>query len=341
MNKQTILRASHIVIRSGCGGNGKVSFRRERFVPKGGPDGGNGGNGGSVILKADKTIDYLEIFKNRRHFYAENGHNGQGKMQYGKKGQDLYINLPLGTEVYDEDNQLIIDLINDGMEYIIAYGGKGGVGNMHLANSIDKAPRHTIPATPGEEKILSFKLKIIADIGLVGFPNAGKSSIINCLTNTNSLVGSYPFTTLTAHLGVLSKNNKSMTIVDIPGIVENASQGKGMGLEFLQNVERCHTLAIVLDGSLDYQYQYYHLIQELNMYNTEILKKKIIIIINKSDMLKEEKKKSILLNWNYPVILVSVIDDNSINQLKNMLWDLYNQMDSHILDNHSQNNNII
>ena len=323
MNKHTILTAHNIVIRSGNGGNGKVSFRREKFVPKGGPDGGNGGNGGSVIIKADKSAEYLDIFSNRRHFYAPNGENGKNKMKYGKHGEDLYINLPLGTEIYDGD-ELIDDLMEDGKELIIAYGGKGGIGNMHLANSTDKLPLHSIPPTEGEEKILTFKLKIIAHVGLVGFPNAGKSSLINCLTNCYSPVGNYSFTTLIAHLGVLKDNeDHSMTIVDIPGLIENCSQGKGMGIEFLQNVERCPILALVLDGSMDYRYQYTTLMEELKNYDEKILSKDIIIVINKMDLLDPTGEIEAQKQWNYPVITISTSNYHNIEKLKEKLWEVY------------------
>jgi GTP-binding protein len=322
MNKYSILSAHNIFIRGGSGGSGKVSFRRERFVPFGGPDGGNGGDGGSVILKCDKTLSYLDVFKNRRHFYGEDGESGRGKMQYGKKGEDLYIFLPRGTEVYDEEENLIIDLLEDGQEYIIAHGGNGGVGNMHLANSIDKAPRHSIPSTPGEEKYLSFQLKIIADVGLIGFPNAGKSSLINYLTNCKSLVGNYPFTTVMAHLGVLSKEDSSMTIVDIPGLIKDSSKGKGMGIDFLQNIERSKALAFVLNGSEDYSSQFGFLLEELNNYNPEILKKKFIIIINKSDLMSLEDRQESIKNWDYPIILINTVDGENIDKLKDILWNL-------------------
>ena len=325
MNKQTILSAYGIVIRSGNGGNGKISFRRERFVPFGGPDGGNGGNGGSVILKCDKKVDYLDIFKSRRHFYAHDGENGRGKMQYGKNGEDLYLYLPMGTEVYDEEDNLIIDLVENGTEYILAKGGQGGVGNMHLANSIDKAPLRTIPATPGEELIVNFRLKIIADIGLVGFPNAGKSSLINCLTNCKSLVGNYPFTTLTAHLGVFNYNNESITLVDIPGLVKGASEGKGMGMDFLQNIERCAGLAYVLDGSQDYENQYNQLHYEINNYDENILKKPFVIVINKQDLMDADQEKTAIATMEKycpKIIVINTIDEYNINKLKDLLMGL-------------------
>lgn len=322
MNKYSILSAHNIFIKGGNGGHGKVSFRRERFVPFGGPDGGNGGDGGSVILKCDNSISYLDVFKNRRHFYGEDGQSGRGKMQYGKKGEDLYIYLPPGTEVYDEENNLIIDLMENGMEYTIASGGKGGVGNMHLANSIDKAPRHSIPPTLGEEKYVSFQLKIIADVGLVGFPNAGKSSLINGLTNCKSLVGDYPFTTVVAHLGVLSRQDKSMTLVDIPGLIRDSSKGKGMGIDFLQNIERCKALAFVLNGAQDYREQFKFLLEELANYNPKILEKQFIIVINKSDLMDQEEKKKSLTGWNYPVVLINTMDGSNIDILENKLWNL-------------------
>jgi GTP-binding protein len=325
MNKHTILSAYGIVVRSGNGGNGKISFRRERFVPLGGPDGGNGGNGGSVILQCDKSVDYLDIFKSRRHFYAGDGENGRGKMQYGKNAEDLCLNLPIGTQVYDEEDNLLVDLLEDGTQYIVAYGGKGGVGNMHLANSIDKAPLRTIPATPGEEKILNFRLKIIADVGLVGFPNAGKSSLINYLTNCKSLVGNYPFTTLTAHLGVLKKEDDSITLVDIPGLVAGASQGKGMGLDFLQNIERCRVLVYVLDGSHNYNQQYQQLRHELDSYDEEILKKPSIIVINKQDLMDDSMVTEALTamgQYNKTVIVVNTIDGYNLNNLVHCLWEL-------------------
>ena len=326
MNKYVMLSSGLIHIKSGSGGQGKVSFRREKCVPKGGPDGGNGGNGGSVILKCSQKVEYLDIFNERRHFIAADGENGQNKMKYGKNAEDCYIFLPIGTEVYDIQGNLLVDLVEQGQEYMVAKGGNMGIGNMHLATSIDRTPRHCIPPTPGEEREILCKLKIIADVGLVGIPNSGKSSLINCLTNCHSPVGDYAFTTTHAHIGTIVDGEDHVKIVDIPGLIPDCSKGKGMGIAFLQNVERAMIIAYVINGSEDYAEQYSMLQKEISNYSSEILEKKQILIINKLDLISQEKQKEIedffKNNSNLSVVFTSTVSGENIDKVKDLFLNL-------------------
>ena len=283
-----------ITVRSGDGGRGCVSFRRERFIPKGGPDGGDGGSGGSVILKATKALFTLYDYANRTYFKAPNGSPGRGNNQTGKKGKDLILKVPLGTLVYDEDTgHLIADLIHEGQEVLVAPGGRGGKGNTHFASPTNRTPRFAQPGTPGVERRLRLVLKFLADVGLVGLPNVGKSTLLASLTRARPKIEDYPFTTLVPNLGVLEMSeDKTLVLADIPGLIEGASQGKGLGLQFLKHVERTKVLVHVLDithaPKNDILEDFMTLRTEMGDYDENLLEKTQLVLINKMDLYSSE-----------------------------------------------------
>lgn len=279
-----------IVVKAGDGGKGAISFRREKYVPHGGPDGGDGGNGGSVILVGDPKRDSLMDFTYRQRFDAENGEPGKKRLCHGRTAPDLRLPVPLGTIVWLEEGvESLGEVVSEGQELLIAKGGKGGRGNSHFATSINQAPRRADTGVPGEEFELVLELKLIADIGLVGLPNAGKSSLIRALTAATPEVGAYPFTTKRPHLGVLYIDREnSLTIADLPGLVEGAHLGKGLGLTFLRHVERCAMLIVVLDAAAnegrDTEDDYAIVMAELSARN-EILPDRVkIVAANKMDL---------------------------------------------------------
>ena len=277
-----------IFIRSGDGGNGCVSFRRERFKPWGGPDGGDGGKGGDVLITASSRYQTLEDYHFRRHFKAPKGAHGQGNERNGRKGQDLHLHVPLGTLIRQAESGLILaDLTCEGQTLVVAQGGRGGKGNAHFATSTHRSPKFAQPGEPGVETWLHLELKVLAHIGLVGLPNAGKSTLLSRLSAAKPKISDYPFTTLTPNLGVLEDHQgRRLTIADIPGIIAGASQGAGLGLKFLKHVERTQVLVFLIDGveaetvARDYQ----TLLSELKSYNPELLKKPRLVAINKMDL---------------------------------------------------------
>lgn len=285
-----------ITVRSGDGGRGCVSFRRERFIPKGGPDGGDGGDGGNVILRATKALHTLYDFAHRSYFRAKNGAPGKGKNQTGKKGEDLVLKVPVGTIVYDDQtNQKLGDLTKEGQEMIVVPGGKGGKGNTHFATSTNRAPRIAQPGTPGVEQRLRLVLKFLADVGLVGLPNVGKSTLLASLTNAQPKIEDYPFTTVVPNLGVLEvEEGKTVVLADIPGLIEGASQGKGLGLQFLKHVERTKVLVHVLDITHlpkgDLLEDLMMLTREIAQYNQGLLHKTQLVLINKMDLYSVESR---------------------------------------------------
>jgi GTP-binding protein len=272
-----------IFVKSGKGGNGCVSFRREKFIPKGGPDGGNGGDGGDVILKINPNMNTLTHLHFEQEQKAEDGYPGMGKMQHGKRGKDKIIEVPRGTTIIDENETFeLFDLCDDNAIFVIANGGRGGAGNTVFKSSVERAPRFAKKGHPGEEGFFILKLKLISDCGLVGLPSAGKSSFINFFTNTKQEVADYAFTTKKPKLGVIK--GKDIVLCDIPGLIEGASEGVGLGIEFLQHIERCKIIIHLIDASSNDPYQdYITIINEMNKYNEDILKKKTIIAINKID----------------------------------------------------------
>lgn len=274
-----------IWVEGGRGGDGCISFRREKYVPRGGPDGGDGGDGGSVILEVDPELNTLLYFSRHIHFKAERGEHGKGKNQRGRNGDDLIVKVPPGTEVYDADTgELICDLVKPGQRIVVAKGGKGGRGNAAFASPEDRAPRRREKGKEGEKRWIRLELKLIADVGLVGFPNAGKSTLLSRISNAHPKIASYPFTTLNPHLGTVERDSMRLTFADLPGIIEDAHKGKGLGLEFLRHIERTRMLLFVLDVTKDPASDYNILLKELREYNPELLKRKRIVAINKIDI---------------------------------------------------------
>ena len=241
---------ARISVKAGDGGNGCISFRHEKYIPKGGPDGGNGARGGSIIIRADRQLNTLLDFKYKHSYQAERGENGRGKDQEGKSGKDVVVKVPLGTLVRDAlKKKNIIDMVHDGDEVVIAQGGKGGRGNGEFATATNQAPRYAEPGTPGEERELILELKLLADVGLVGFPNAGKSTLISVVSAAKPKIADYPFTTLTPNLGLVRySEGKSFVIADIPGLIEGAHEGKGLGIQFIRHIERTRVLLFLIES---------------------------------------------------------------------------------------------
>jgi GTP-binding protein len=319
-----------IWVKGGDGGSGAISFRREKYVPRGGPDGGDGGNGGSVILVGDPKLDSLLDFSYKRRFSAEPGTNGTGKLRHGKNGQDLRVKVPLGTVVWlGEKDELLGEVLFPEQELVVAKGGKGGRGNHHFATAVRQAPRKAEPGTPGEERDLSLELKIIADVGLVGLPNAGKSSLLRALTNATPEVGAFPFTTKRPFLGVMDLGDfRTATIADLPGMVEGAHHGKGLGLSFLRHAERCPLLILVVDvaredGSNPSD-DVATVLAELGEHNPELPGRVKIVAANKMDKRSAENGLKLVEVQNKGVIIfpISALTGYGVEDLKNQLISL-------------------
>uniref|UniRef100_A0A7C4U6T7 GTPase Obg n=1 Tax=candidate division WOR-3 bacterium TaxID=2052148 RepID=A0A7C4U6T7_UNCW3 len=309
-----------IFVQGGNGGNGCISFRREKFVPKGGPDGGNGGDGGNVILEASENLFTLRSYHLRSNFKAKDGENGKGKNRNGKKGEDVIIKVPRGTIVY-EGEKIIGELLEDGERIIVARGGKGGRGNAAFATSRNQTPRIAEEGEEGEKKWIRLELKLIADVGIVGFPNAGKSTLLSLVSNAHPKIASYPFTTLEPNLGVCMYNMKKITFADIPGIIEDAHFGKGLGLEFLKHIERTRILLFLLDASWNVKEQYKTLKSEIRNYNAAILKKERIIAINKIDLVQERDELE-KMKFDAPKILISCKERENIDELIKIIYEI-------------------
>ena len=320
-----------ITVRSGDGGKGCVSFRREKFIPKGGPDGGDGGKGGSVFFRATERLATLIDFKYRRLFRARNGEPGKGKSQTGKNGKDIRIEVPIGTLLYDEETgQEIADLVHDGQEVLVLEGGQGGRGNQHFATSTNRAPRMAQPGIPGEEKRLRLSLKSLADIGLIGLPNAGKSTLLSRLTTAKPKIADYPFTTLTPNLGVMTlAEDKTLTVADIPGLVEGAGEGKGLGHRFLKHIERTRLLLHVMDVTYSPAQSlledFLVVRKELGDYHVNVATKDQIAVINKIDLYSMQhrdvrKLKEALKNLGIESYPVSALTGEGIEDLKIALF---------------------
>jgi len=312
-------------VKGGDGGNGCVSFRREKFVPKGGPDGGDGGNGGNVIIEASQKLSSLIDFSYRSHFLAEKGAHGQGKNKHGRNGKNLVISVPTGSLIKDSETcETIADLVADGQKIIVAQGGKGGRGNTHFASSTNRTPRFAGKGIPGEERWLRIELKILADVGLIGLPNAGKSTLLSKLSAAQPKIASYPFTTLEPHLGVLQlKHHAPHIVADIPGIIEGAHIGAGLGHKFLKHIERTKMLLHILDASkpiseviADQQ----TIEQELSKYSKKLLGRRKLIVFNKIDLVEDEKQleklASIFAKKNISVLAISALTGSGIDALK-------------------------
>ncbi len=305
---------ARISVKAGDGGSGIVSFRREKYVPKGGPDGGDGGKGGDVILEATTDENTLRLFRFKRHFSAENGASGSSNNKTGKSGRDLIIKVPVGTIVKDAEGNVIADLSKNGQRVVVAKGGKGGKGNAAFATATNRAPRIATKGKKGQAKELILELKLIADVGLVGFPNAGKSSLIRAISNATPEVADYPFTTLTPHLGYVAYGDKDFIVADIPGIIEGASKGKGLGLRFLRHIERTRILLFVLDITQSPKEQFEQLLKELKEYDRSLLERKRAVVLNKIDLVEEPEQFSKLFE-NETVFLVSALKKRGLEKL--------------------------
>ena len=284
------LDSAKVFVSSGAGGAGGVSFRREKFIPRGGPDGGNGGRGGTVFVRAVHNLNTLIDFRYRQHYRAGTGETGKGRDRHGKKGKDLYLEVPLGTQIFDADGvEMLHDLTEDGTEVLLLPGGRGGRGNAMFKSSTNQAPRYAEKGGEAKEAYFWLKLKLLADIGLIGLPNAGKSSLLNALTNAKSKVGDYPFTTLYPSLGVLRLPMRDCILADIPGLIEGAHEGRGLGHRFLGHVERCSAVIHLLDvGEENFIENYRTVRHELEAYSPELLHKPESLWLSKSDCLDEE-----------------------------------------------------
>ena len=314
-----------IYIKAGNGGDGSPSFRREKFIEFGGPDGGDGGKGGSVILKAEQNLNTLIDFRYQQHHKAKRGENGAGQNRTGKSGEDLILKVPLGTQVFEEDNKtLIYDFTKISEEFTAAAGGKGGLGNTRFKSSTNRAPRKFTKGAQGEEFTIWLQLKTIADIGIIGLPNAGKSSLLASVTNANPKIANYQFTTLNPNLGVASYDNKEITIADIPGLVEGAHKGTGLGIQFLKHIERCKSLLHLIDiTSEDLKKSYQQVKNELKKYSNKLTKKKELIVLNKIDLIDEKEVNHIIKdfkkNTKSEVIALSTFNKSSVSKIKSKL----------------------
>lgn len=312
-------------VKGGDGGNGCISFRREKYVPKGGPNGGDGGRGGDVVIKSTKTKNSLIDFKYRSHFKAERGMHGQGKDMHGRKGKDCIMDVPAGSIIRDaETGEVLVDLIEDNQEFAAALGGAGGLGNAHFASGANRTPRFATKGKAGEERWLKIELKLIADVGLVGLPNAGKSSILSRLSAANPKVADYPFTTLEPQLGVLKfKFHEPYIIADIPGIIEGAHEGAGLGLSFLKHIERTRILLHIVDISAESHRRDYEVIEkELSTYKEDLARRVKIIVLNKTDLVDPDMTSEIALsfqNLGLKTLTVSAVTGEGIEHLKSEL----------------------
>ena len=314
-----------IYIKAGNGGNGSPSFRREKFIEFGGPDGGDGGKGGSIILRSERNLNTLIDYRYQQHHKAERGGGGAGKNRTGKSGSNLILKVPVGTQVFEEDNKtLIYDFKTTNEEFVVANGGKGGLGNTRFKSSTNRAPRKFTKGTVGEEYVIWLQLKTIADIGIIGLPNAGKSSLLAAITSATPKIANYKFTTLNPNLGVAVYDNKAITIADIPGLIEGAHTGIGLGIKFLKHIERCKTLLHLIDITEENIEQLYKQVRnELGRYSKDLLKKDELIVFNKIDLIDKnklkEKKDKFSKKTKNEVLAISTFDKNSVAKIKSKL----------------------
>lgn len=333
MTEGNFVDYTKIHVTSGNGGKGSTHLRREKFVEKGGPDGGDGGRGGHILIRGNKNLWTLYHFKFKKHFTAPHGEHGGKNRSSGANGGNVVIEVPLGTMVREtETNELLFEITAHGEEKVIAQGGKGGLGNWHFRGPVRQTPRYAQPGLPGEEKNLTLELKVLADVGLVGFPNAGKSTLLSVVTSAKPKIANYPFTTLKPNLGIaVHRDLQTFVIADIPGIIEGASEGKGLGHRFLRHIERNAVLLFVIAAdSKDVSAEYRTLIAELRNYNPELLDKKRLIAISKCDLLdatmQEELKKELDAHIkDVPYLFLSAITGQGILELKDRLWALLQQ----------------
>jgi len=319
-----------ISVQSGDGGRGCVSFRREKYIPKGGPDGGDGGNGGDVIIRATKRLHTLTDYSPRKHFKAQNGRPGRGKDQTGKDGKDIILEVPLGTIIYDhESGELLADLVQEDQEIFVIPGGKGGKGNQHFATPTNRAPRIAQPGLLGQKRTIRLSLKYLADIGLVGLPNAGKSTLLSRLTNARPRIDSYPFTTLVPNLGVLILDDeKALTMADIPGLIDGASEGRGLGHRFLRHIERTRLLLHLIDITYvpvhDLLEDFFSLENEMEKFDPSLIQKDQVVLINKIDIRSPEHRRiesiiSAFDEMGIDAVPISALTGEGLDEVKQVL----------------------
>ncbi len=319
------LDQAKIYVKAGNGGSGSASFRREKFVEFGGPDGGDGGDGGSIIVESDRNLNTLIDFRYSQHFKAQHGKSGSKRNRTGANGENLILKVPVGTQIYEEDNNtLIYDFTKNKERYLVASGGKGGLGNLRFKSSVNRAPKKKTSGKNGEEFWIWLQLKVIADIGIIGKPNAGKSSLLAALTRAKPKIANYPFTTINPNLGVTYYDRKEVTLADIPGLVEGAHKGIGLGDKFLRHIERCKVLLHLIDLNEDNLVKTYkQIIKELSSYDKKLNEKREIVFFNKSDLFNDEEIKKKLIefkkkiNANYEVI--SVLSNKDVQKVKKLL----------------------
>lgn len=314
-----------ILCRSGKGGAGSRHFHRAKYIPKGGPDGGDGGRGGHVILKGNRHLWTLLPLRYRRHVFATNGHSGGENRSTGKDGQDQIIEVPVGTAVFDaESGEFLCEVTEDEQEIKLLRGGKGGLGNWHFATATNRAPRYAQPGQPAIEKAVVLELKLLGDVGLVGFPNAGKSTLLSAISAAKPKIADYPFTTMEPSLGIVDyRGDRSFVMADIPGIIEGASEGKGLGLRFLRHIERNAVLLFMIPAdSDDIRHDYEVLLNELREFNPELMDKSRVLAISKSDMLDDELRNELAaeLPEGVPAVFISAVTGQGIAELKDLLW---------------------
>ena len=314
-----------ILCRSGKGGAGSRHFHRAKYVPKGGPDGGDGGSGGHIILRGNRNMWTLLPLKYRRHIFAGNGESGGAGRSFGKDGEDITIDVPCGTVVYDaETGDYLTEVTDDGQLVKLLRGGRGGLGNWHFKSSTNRTPRYAQPGEPAIEKSVVLELKLLADVGLVGFPNAGKSTLLSSVSAARPKIADYPFTTMEPQIGIVSyRDNRSFVMADIPGIIEGASEGKGLGLRFLRHIERNAVLLFMVPADADdITGQYEILLRELRQFNPQLADKHRILAVSKSDMLDDELREALraTLPADVPHVFISSVTGQGITELKDLLW---------------------
>ena len=314
-----------IFIKAGDGGSGSPSFRREKFIEFGGPDGGDGGKGGSITLKSERNLNTLIDYRYQQHFKARRGGDGRGKNQTGKGGDNLYLKVPIGTQVFEEDNKtLIFDFKKEDDEFVVASGGRGGFGNTRFKSSTNRAPKKFTKGIKGEEFWIWLQLKTIADIGIIGLPNAGKSSLLASITSATPKIANYKFTTLNPNLGVALYDDKEITLADIPGLIEGAHAGIGLGIKFLKHIERCKTLLHLIDVNEDNLINIYKQVRyELKKYSKELIKKEELVVFNKIDLIDkktlDEKIKKFESKIKKKVLTLSTVNKSSVSKIKSKL----------------------
>jgi GTP-binding protein len=317
-----------VFCRSGNGGAGSVHLRREKFIPKGGPDGGDGGRGGHIILRGESQMWTLINLKYRRHIFADDGRPGGAQQSTGASGKDIVVDVPLGTIARSEESgDFILEITSHGEEKILAKGGRGGLGNTHFKSATNQTPRYAQPGEAGIEASFVLELKLLADVGLVGFPNAGKSTLLSVISAAKPKIADYPFTTLVPNLGIVRyRDGKSFVVADIPGIIEGAHEGKGLGVRFLRHIERNSVLLFMIPAdSKDIKNEYEILLNELQKYNPELLDKRRVLAISKSDMLDKELTDEIRQDLpDLPRVFISSLTGQGLETLKDMLWKVLN-----------------